>query len=81
MENPFESGHIKNYILLYISVVVIMILFFLASTLFNDVKDVDKKVFNTEVSKELKAQRMKIKEEKKESSSLKSKLKLMDAKY
>ncbi|MCD6190278.1 MAG: hypothetical protein J7K14_01905 [Sulfurimonas sp.] len=49
MENPFESGHIKNYLLLYVSVVVIMILFFIASSLFNDVDEIDKKVFNTEV--------------------------------
>jgi len=47
MDNPFESGHIKNYILLYSSVVVIMVLFFIASTLFNDVQNVDKKVFDT----------------------------------
>ena len=45
MQNPFESGHIKNYILLYSSVVVIMVLFFIASTLFNDVTMVEKKVF------------------------------------
>jgi len=51
MQNPFESGHIKNYIYLYASVVVIMILFFIASTLFIDVKQVDKKVFNTDISK------------------------------
>jgi hypothetical protein len=50
MENPFESGHIKNYLLLYASVVVIMVLFFIASTLFNDVKDVEKKVFDTNSS-------------------------------
>ena len=49
MENPFESGHIKNYLLLYASVVVIMILFFIASSLFNDVEDVEKKVFDTEI--------------------------------
>jgi hypothetical protein len=49
MENPFESGHIKNYVLLYASVVVIMILFFFASTLFNEVQEIDKKVFDTEV--------------------------------
>jgi len=48
MNNPFETGHIKNYILLYASVVVIMILFFIASTLFHDVKDVDKKSFDTQ---------------------------------
>lgn len=50
MQNPFESGHIKNYILLYVSVVVIMILFFIASTLFHDVQKVDKKVFDANVS-------------------------------
>lgn len=47
--NPFTSGQIKNYILLYASIVVIMILFFIASTLFNDIKDLDKKEFNTQV--------------------------------
>ena len=46
MQNPFESGHIKNYVLLYVSVVVIMVLFFIASTLFNDVKEVEKKIFD-----------------------------------
>lgn len=53
MENPFESGHIKNYLLLYASVVVIMILFFIASALFNDIESVEKKVFNTEVIEEV----------------------------
>lgn len=53
MQNPFESGHIKNYILLYVSVVVIMILFFIASTLFHDVKDMEKKVFSTQVDEVL----------------------------
>ncbi|MFA6191494.1 MAG: hypothetical protein WC665_04000 [Sulfurimonas sp.] len=50
MENPFESGHIKNYILLYVSVVVIMVLFFIATTLFNEVECVDKKVFDIRVN-------------------------------
>ncbi len=50
MQNPFESGHIKNYILLYASVVVIMILFFIASTLFHDIQEVDKKTFSTELT-------------------------------
>jgi hypothetical protein len=45
MQNPFETGHIKNYILFYVSIVVIMILFFIATTLFHDVKEVDKKIF------------------------------------
>lgn len=46
MQNPFESGHIKNYILLYVSVVVIMVLFFIASSLFYEVEVVEKKVFS-----------------------------------
>ncbi len=50
MENPFESGHIKNYVLLYGSVVVIMVLFFMASTLFHDVEVVQKKEFSTEIA-------------------------------
>ncbi len=50
MENPFESGHIKNYILAYASVVVIMILFFIATTLFHETEVLEKKVF---VQKEL----------------------------
>ena len=53
MENPFESGHIKNYILLYASVVVIMVLFFIASTLFNDVEEIEKKIFNTEIKEKV----------------------------
>ena len=81
INNPFESGHIKNYLLLYASVVVIMILFFIASTLFNDIDKVDKKVFNTEVSQEIKDERIKIKEEKAKEPTLKSKLKLMDRSY
>jgi len=48
MKNPFDSGQIKNYVLLYVSVVVIMILFFIASTLFNKIEKVDKKVFATD---------------------------------
>jgi len=45
MENPFESGHIKNYILFYVSIVVIMVLFFIASTLFHEIEPVEKKIF------------------------------------
>ena len=77
MENPFESGHIKNYILLYASVVVIMVLFFVASTLFRGDEVIDKKVFNTETSEKI-IPRVK---DKKEKSSLTSKIKLMDKRY
>ncbi|MFA5454696.1 MAG: hypothetical protein WC272_05190 [Sulfurimonas sp.] len=61
MQNPFETGHIKNYILLYVSVVVIMVLFFIATTLFHDAKSVEAKVFSTDVnSSELVDKREKI---------------------
>jgi hypothetical protein len=59
MQNPFESGHIKNYILLYSSVVVIMVLFFIASTLFNDIKPVEKKEFQIQSDKEISDEREK----------------------
>lgn len=49
MNNPFETGHIKNYILAYVGVVIIMVLFFIASTLFHDVEEIEKKTFSTEV--------------------------------
>ena len=45
IENPFESGHIKNYIMAYVGVVVIMILFFIASSLWNDIEKHPKKQF------------------------------------
>jgi len=50
MQNPFETGHIKNYILFYASIVVIMILFFIATTLFHDIKEIEKKVFESKES-------------------------------
>ncbi|WP_304546045.1 hypothetical protein [Sulfurimonas microaerophilic] len=44
--NPFDSGHIKNYILLYVSIVVIMVLFFIAGELFMEQTTIEKKVFD-----------------------------------
>jgi len=72
IQNPFESGHIRNYILLYVSVVVIMILFFIASTLFNNVEKVEKKVFDINITKIAPIQKV----EKKE-----TRFKLMDKAY
>ena len=79
MQNPFESGHIKNYILLYVSVVVIMILFFIASTLFYDVAKVEKKVFSVEQNstKHLGVKKKELKED----DNLSSRLKLLDKIY
>ena len=61
MENPFESGHIRNYILFYAGVVLIMVLFFFANTLFNTVPKLEKKVFNTQ-KRAIKAQEKHLKE-------------------
>jgi hypothetical protein len=58
MQNPFESGHIKNYLLLYVSVVVIMILFFAASTLLHKVPYVEQKIFDTNASATLHANKV-----------------------
>lgn len=78
MQNPFETGHIKNYILLYVSVVVIMVLFFIATTLFHDVKSVEEKVFNVdENSLGLVDKR----EQKAEENSAQSRFKLLEKTY
>lgn len=50
IDNPFESGQIKNYLLFYAAIVVIMILFFIASSLFNDVKQEKTKIFDTNIT-------------------------------
>jgi len=80
MQNPFESGHVKNYILLYVSVVVIMVLFFIASTLFHEVGSVDKRVFNTNIS-EVPHAEMEVKIMKNVSEVNGSKFKLMPKSY
>ena len=77
IENPFESGHVKNYLLFYASIVVIMVLFFIASTLFNDIETHEKKVFNTTIKeKSSEAISAQIKEEPKT-----QKFKLLDNPY
>jgi signal transduction histidine kinase len=78
MENPFESGHIRNYVLLYVSVVVIMVLFFIASTLFLNVKKVDKKVFDTNISEE---KSLHVSSQKEEKQELPKKFKLLKNAY
>ena len=75
MENPFESGHVKNYLLLYASVVVIMILFFIASSLFNDVEDIEKKIFSTEIKEKVIAENIE------PEVNASSKFKLLDKAY
>lgn len=77
MQNPFETGHIKNYITLYTSVVVIMILFFVATTLFHNVKEVDKKVF-AEIKEGSSA---KIKQDPKEQEPPQKHFKLLERSY
>ncbi|MBU0631971.1 hypothetical protein KKA17_04940 [bacterium] len=50
IDNPFESGQIKNYLLFYAGIVVIMILFFVATTLFHDIKEEKTKIFDTNIT-------------------------------
>jgi hypothetical protein len=75
MQNPFETGHIKNYILAYVSVVVIMVLFFIASSLFNDVENVQKKEFyvDTNMTKKI-AKHSDVKQENNATHKMKYKL-------
>lgn len=79
MKNPFETGHIKNYLLLYAGVVVIMILFFAASTIFIQNKEIEKKSFNTQMKQMPDATKQV--QEKEEEPSLTSKIKLMEKRY
>jgi len=80
MQNPFETGHIKNYILLYVSVVVIMVLFFIASTLFNDIEQKEQKVF---VQKDLSATEKRVQKKSNFASDIKkdAKFKLLEKAY
>ena len=78
MQNPFESGHIKNYILLYASVVVIMVLFFIASTLFLDQEKIEQKKFDIEKREHITEKAETLKEEK---APLKKKFKLLKSAY
>lgn len=75
--NPFESGRIRNYVLFYAGIVVIMILFFFASSLFNDVDVIEKKVFNTDI----KEKTTKTPASKEEEKNNPFKLKLLDKAY
>lgn len=78
MQNPFETGHIKNYILLYVSVVVIMVLFFIATTLFHDAKSVEEKVFNVDKNSSALVDK---REQSSEQNSSQSRFKLLEKTY
>lgn len=78
MQNPFETGHIKNYVLLYVSVVVIMVLFFIATTLFHNVESVEEKVFNVDKNSSALVDK---REQSSEQNSSQSKFKLLEKTY
>lgn len=78
MQNPFETGHIKNYVLLYVSVVVIMVLFFIATTLFHDAKSVEEKVFNVDKNSSALIDK---REQSSEQNSTQSRFKLLEKTY
>lgn len=75
--NPFESGHIKNYLLLYGSIVVIMVLFFIAGELFIEDKEIEQKNFDTDKHPSLTIQENQPQEEK----EFKPKFKLLENAY
>jgi len=59
LDNPFESGQIKNYLLFYAGILAIVILFFLASSLFTKQEEkIEKKVFNTQITQTLKKENL-----------------------
>jgi len=78
LENPFTNGHIKNYLLFYASILVIIVLFFIASTLFHDVQTQEKKIFDNEVKEEKSTKEQKEIERKEEVSK---KFKLLETGY
>ena len=78
MQNPFETGHIKNYLFLYASVVVIMVLFFIATTLFHDIKEIEPKIFDKNVSNDLKVSN---RSEKVEDENRSSRFRLLEKAY
>ncbi len=79
MQNPFESGQIKNYILFYASVVVIMVLFFIASTLFLDQERIEQKKFDYEKHDQIAEKKEEVNIEKK--AHQKKKFKLLKSAY
>ncbi len=52
MQNPFSKEQIKNYLLLYGAIVIIMVLFYILNSLLSEQKQHEVKVFETEVSVE-----------------------------
>ena len=79
IENPFENGHIKNYILAYVSVVVIMVLFFIAASVWNEPKNYPKKEFVTQTKEKPKQERSFLDDDKSKQKS--SEIKLMEVGY
>jgi len=61
----------------YVGIVAIMVLFFIATTLFHDTKDIEKKVFNIEQNS-IKSTDTR---EKEEQDPIKSRFKLLDKTY
>ena len=80
IENPFESGHIRNYILAYVGVVVIMVLFFIAAQMWREPKEYPKKEFPTKQAQKMEPKTNK-KSTPKEYSEPKSSIKLLPNGY
>lgn len=48
MQNPFSNEHMKNYLLFYSAVILIMVLFYILNASLNHVEPQEKKVFSTQ---------------------------------
>ena len=75
MQNPFESGQIKNYLLFYAGVLVIIVLFFIASTLFLKQEEIKQKKFKSEKNEKV------VKTSTEEKAPIKRKFKLLESAY
>ncbi|MEA3373948.1 MAG: hypothetical protein U9Q62_09710 [Campylobacterota bacterium] len=80
MQNPFSKEQIKNYLLLYGAIVVIMVLFYILNNLLNKQKSHEQKVFETGSSVQIKESSEKPNEEA-ESSNNNSRFKLLEKGY
>ena len=81
MQNPFSKDQMKNYLLLYGAIVVIMVLFYILNSQLNTERSHEKKVFetNTSVMKDEIAE--KPAEATEENNSLKNRIQLLDKAY
>lgn len=80
-KNPFSKEQIKNYLLLYAAIVVIMILFYFLNTLLSEQKQHEKRLFDTNVSSTIEEAAGIAKEVPETNSSEKNRFRLLEKGY